>query len=99
MGRRQRAALQQAEALPTANRLLPTSSGSRRCRYLVRRPVEVFLAAGEVAPVEENADDNLSQEELLRRPVYIPQRPLKDPRTILMLDPACGSMHFGLYAI
>ncbi|MEQ2010442.1 MAG: SAM-dependent methyltransferase, partial [Limisphaerales bacterium] len=29
---------------------------------------------------------------------FIPHRPLKDPRTILMLDPACGSMHFGLYA-
>ncbi len=39
-----------------------------------------------------------TQEELLRQPVYIPFRPLKDPRTILMLDPACGSMHFGLYS-
>ena len=39
-----------------------------------------------------------TQEELLRQPVYIPFRSLKDPRTILMLDPACGSMHFGLYA-
>jgi hypothetical protein len=41
---------------------------------------------------------NLSQEELLRQPVFIPHRPIKDPREILMLDPACGSMHFGLYA-
>jgi hypothetical protein len=41
---------------------------------------------------------NLSQEDLLKQPVHIPHRPLKDPRTILMLDPACGSMHFGLYA-
>ena len=40
----------------------------------------------------------LAQEELLRQPVFIPYRPLKDPRAILMLDPACGSMHFGLYA-
>ena len=39
-----------------------------------------------------------SQEELLKQPVYIPHRPLKDPRTIRMLDPACGSMHFGLYS-
>ena len=30
--------------------------------------------------------------------MFVPHRPLKDPRTILMLDPACGSMHFGLYA-
>lgn len=40
----------------------------------------------------------MSQEELLRQPVYIPFRQIKDPRTILMLDPACGSMHFGLYS-
>ena len=27
-----------------------------------------------------------------------PARLLRDPRTIKLLDPACGSMHFGLYA-
>jgi hypothetical protein len=27
-----------------------------------------------------------------------PARRLRDPRTIKLLDPACGSMHFGLYA-
>jgi hypothetical protein len=86
-----------------------------QCRYLVRRPSEVFLAEGEstpevvsgqrsVASEEKETEhrpqstDHLSQEELLRQPVFIPHRPLKDPRTILMLDPACGSMHFGLYA-
>jgi hypothetical protein len=42
--------------------------------------------------------DDLSQEELLRQPTFIPYRPMKDPRDIKMLDPACGSMHFGLYA-
>jgi hypothetical protein len=47
-------------------------------------------------PVKEG--ENLSQEELLRQPVHIPHRPLKDPREIRLLDPACGSMHFGLYA-
>jgi hypothetical protein len=34
----------------------------------------------------------------LGQPVYIPFRPLKDPRSMRMIDPACGSMHFGLYA-
>ena len=68
-----------------------------RCRYLVRRPTEIFLKAGEVAP-EAASTDGLSQEELLRAPVHIPHRPLKDPRELRMLDPACGSMHFGLYA-
>ena len=41
--------------------------------------------------------DDLSQEELLKRPVYIPHRPKKDPREIKVLDPACGSGHFLLY--
>lgn len=69
------------------------------CRYLVRRPTEIFLKLGETAPETEASDNEaLSQEELLKQPVYIPHRPLKDPRSIRMLDPACGSMHFGLYA-
>lgn len=68
------------------------------CSYLVRRPQEIFLAAGEEAPETEASTDDLSQEEMLQQAVYIPYRPLKDPREILMLDPACGSMHFGLYA-
>jgi hypothetical protein len=69
-----------------------------RCRYLVRRPNEIWLQSGEEPPAEIVADEALSQEELLRQPVHIPYRPLKDPREIRMLDPACGSMHFGLYA-
>lgn len=68
------------------------------CRYLVRRPNEFFLKAGEKAPEQSGGDETLSQEELLRQPVHIQHRPLKDPRTLRMLDPACGSMHFGLYA-
>ncbi|MCF8139565.1 MAG: BREX-1 system adenine-specific DNA-methyltransferase PglX [Cyanobium usitatum Tobar12.5m-G36] len=69
-----------------------------RCRYLVRRPIEIWLQPGEEAPAEVVADEALSQEELLSQPVHIPCRPLKDPREIRMLDPACGSMHFGLYS-
>ena len=42
--------------------------------------------------------ESLSQKELIEQTVYIPHRPLKDPREIRLLDPACGSMHFGLYA-
>jgi hypothetical protein len=48
--------------------------------------------------ISQKAPADRSQEDLLKQPVHIPHRPLKDPRTILMLDPACGSMHFGLYA-
>ena len=67
------------------------------CRYLIRRPDEVFLAEGEAAPAHGESEE-LSQEELMRQPVQILHRPLKDPRDFTMLDPACGSMHFGLYA-
>lgn len=42
--------------------------------------------------------DGLGQEDILKKSVLIPHRPLKDPREIRLLDPACGSMHFGLYA-
>lgn len=74
-----------------------------RCRYLVRRPTEIFLQPGEPAPDEASGEEprgeqSLSQEELLRQPVHIPFRAMKDPREIRLLDPACGSMHFGLYA-
>jgi len=33
-----------------------------------------------------------------KRPTIYAFRKLKDPREIRMLDPACGSMHFGLYS-
>jgi hypothetical protein len=74
-----------------------------QCRYLVRRPNEIFLKECEAAPNDsDNSESKIqnpkSQEELLLEPVFIQHRPLKDPRTILMIDPACGSMHFGLYA-
>jgi len=68
------------------------------CRYLVRRPNEVFLGPGEKAPAEKGGEADLSQEELLKRPVYIEHRPKKDPRDLRILDPACGSGHFLLYA-
>ncbi|HEX4053848.1 MAG TPA: BREX-1 system adenine-specific DNA-methyltransferase PglX [Tepidisphaeraceae bacterium] len=68
------------------------------CRYLVRRPTEIFLAPGKQMPNQDETATNLSQEALLKQPVHIPHRPLKDPREIRLIDPACGSMHFGLYA-
>ncbi|MCY4356483.1 MAG: BREX-1 system adenine-specific DNA-methyltransferase PglX, partial [Gammaproteobacteria bacterium] len=69
------------------------------CRYLVRRPTEIFLKLGQSIPeLDETEKESLSQEDLLKQPVYISYRAIKDPRCIRMLDPACGSMHFGLYA-
>ena len=69
------------------------------CSYLVRRPNEIFLKLGEQSPETDSVEgESLIQDELLKQPVCIPYRKLKDPRSIRMLDPACGSMHFGLYA-
>lgn len=71
---------------------------SEKCRYLVRRPNEVFLGVNEQSPENGGADCDLTQEEILKKPVYIEHRPKKDPRDIRVLDPACGSGHFLLYA-
>ena len=69
-----------------------------QCRYMVRRPSEVFLSAGEQPPNDAaEGQDDLPQEELLKRPVSLSHRPKKDPREIKVLDPACGSGHFLLY--
>jgi hypothetical protein len=69
-----------------------------QCQYMVRRPNEIFLAEAQQPPTETaQARDDLSQEELLKQPVYIPHRPKKDPRELKILDPACGSGHFLLY--
>src|ERR1035437_5985266 len=69
-----------------------------QCRYMVRRPTEIFLKDGEQPPKDAaEGRDDLSQEELLKLPVHIPHRPKKDPRDLRILDPACGSGHFLLY--
>jgi hypothetical protein len=66
--------------------------------YLVHRPNEVFLAEGETAPESKMGDSEPSQEELLQQTVYVLFRAKKDPRDLRILDPACGSGHFLLYA-
>jgi len=67
-----------------------------QCQYLVRRPTEIFLKEGEEPP-EQESDENLSQEELLKQPVHIPFQAKKAPCDLKILDPACGSGHFLLY--
>ncbi|MBK8011742.1 MAG: BREX-1 system adenine-specific DNA-methyltransferase PglX [Deltaproteobacteria bacterium] len=65
-------------------------------KYLVRRLNESFLAEGEPPP--HAGDEGLTQEGMLQRPVQVPFRAKRDPRDIRVLDPACGSGHFLLYA-
>lgn len=69
------------------------------CRYLVRRPNEIWLKEGEEVDQggAEDTGSEKTQEELLKEPVHIPFRALKDPRDLKILDPACGSGHFLLY--
>ena len=40
----------------------------------------------------------VTPEELEKRRSSTPPTTIRDPRTLKLLDPACGSMHFGLYA-
>ncbi len=69
-----------------------------QCQYMVHGPTEHFLQDGEQLPKDAAEGRNdLSQEELLKLPVYIPHRPKKDPRELRILDPASGSGHFLLY--
>jgi len=66
--------------------------------YLVDRPNEVFLADGETVADFGIDDDKVGQAELRDHTVYVPFRAKKDPRDLRILDPACGSGHFLLYA-
>jgi hypothetical protein len=68
------------------------------CRYLIRRPNEIFLAAGEKAPARSRSRQTFPRRSCSSKPVYIEHRPKKDPRDLRILDPACGSGHFLLYA-
>lgn len=68
-----------------------------QCRYMVRRPNEVFLQEHKLVAECEGNDPDLSQEGLLKQSIHIPHRCKKDPRELKILDPACGSGHFLLY--
>ncbi|HEY3443615.1 MAG TPA: BREX-1 system adenine-specific DNA-methyltransferase PglX [Paludibaculum sp.] len=69
-----------------------------QCKYMVRRPTEVFLIDGEQPPKDlAEGRDGVSQEDLLKFPAHIQHRQKKDPRDLKILDPASGSGHFLLY--
>lgn len=68
------------------------------CSYLVRWPNEVFLNEGEEPTIDVVSKSDSSPQELASKPDYILFRGEKDPRDLKILDPACGSGHFLLYA-
>lgn len=69
------------------------------CDYLVYRPNERFLAAGEQAPAAADDDagndaNDHAGDHADGRPVYIPHRARKDPRDLKVIDIGVGSAHF-----
>jgi 23S rRNA G2445 N2-methylase RlmL len=58
------------------------------CAYLIWTPGERFLGPSDEPASAPGADGTAA----------IVHRPMKDPRDIKILDPACGSGHFLLYA-
>lgn len=65
---------------------------------VVRYDNEVFLPEGQPPEPTETEQQDLTKEELLQQEVQIAFRAKKDPRDLKVLDPACGSGHFLLYA-
>jgi Eco57I restriction-modification methylase len=61
-----------------------------RCEYLVRRPGRASLRGNLQVPEQAQPLEDA--------PLCSPQRSRKDPRDLKILDPACGSGHFLLYA-
>ncbi|HVC31899.1 MAG TPA: DNA methyltransferase [Chloroflexota bacterium] len=63
------------------------------CRYLVRRMHTLFLGPGDSPPLPYQKTEGRDPEV-----EHVPYRAKKDPRDLKILDPACGSGHFLLYA-
>jgi len=82
-----------AQILVALCQFVLTSSGGPYASAPMQRLWDALRAA-----LEAQRESEPSQEKLLRQPVFIPYRAKKDPREILMLDPAGGSGHFGLYS-
>lgn len=66
------------------------------CKQLIHRPTEIFLDENE--PLSTELEREVLAEELINCPTPVPFRAKKDPRDLKVLDPACGSGHFLLYA-
>jgi hypothetical protein len=67
-------------------------------QYFVKHEKERFLPEGQLPVALASEQQDLTKEELLEQEVQIAYRAKKDPRDLRILDPACGSGHFLLYA-
>lgn len=96
----ERKAMRDASQAPRNSRELAVRNQFFTPRYVVE-----FLVDNTLGRLWFNATGGKTH--LLERCQYLLVKPdetpqastrLRDPRTLKMLDPACGSMHFGLYA-
>jgi hypothetical protein len=96
----ERKAMRDASTAPRDSRELAVRNQFFTPRYVVE-----FLVDNTLGRLWFNATGG--QTELRERCQYLLVKPnetpqaatkLRDPRTLKLLDPACGSMHFGLYA-
>ena len=96
----ERKAMRDASQAPRNSRELAVRNQFFTPRYVVEFLVDNtlgrlwFNATGEATDLRDRC------KYLLVKPDETPQAAakLRDPRTLKLLDPACGSMHFGLYA-
>ncbi len=96
----ERKAMREASQAPRNSRELAVRNQFFTPRYVVEFLVDNtlgrlwFNATGGATSLRERC------QYLLVKPDETPQAAtkLRDPRTLKLLDPACGSMHFGLYA-
>lgn len=96
----ERKAMRDASQAPRNSRELAVRNQFFTPRYVVE-----FLVDNTLGRLWFNATDGQTDlrdrcQYLLVKPDEQPQAAVKlrDPRTLKLLDPACGSMHFGLYA-
>jgi hypothetical protein len=99
-GKEERKAMRDASQAPRNSRELAVRNQFFTPRYVVEFLVDNTLGrlwfnwTGGRTGLRERCQYLLVKPDEAPEPV----RRLRDPRTIKLLDPACGSMHFGLYA-
>lgn len=98
--REERKAMREASHAPRNSRELAVRNQFFTPRYVVEFLVDNTLGRLWLNWTNGNTSLRDRCRYLLVKPGEKPEPPvrLRDPRTIKLLDPACGSMHFGLYA-
>lgn len=96
----ERKAMRDASQAPRNSRELAVRNQFFTPRYVVEFLVDNTLGRLWFNAIGGQTELRVRCQYLLVRPDEQPQAAIKlrDPRTLKLLDPACGSMHFGLYA-